>query len=177
MNSLKRISKIIIGLFMLVGSILLLIWPKEGYLFVVFFIDVTFLLYGIRLFVYYFTMARYMVGGIMTLYKSIILIDFGLFIFTLEDTPYKLVMLYLVGIMAFNGVVTILGAMDSKHLESPTWRRKLIHGVIRLAFAACCLFVWDSPEMVTYIYSLSLLHSAVYNIASAFRKSAIIYIK
>lgn len=176
MSSVKRISKVVVSLLMLAAAVMLLIWPKDGYYVVVAIIDITFLLYGIRMLIYYFTMARYMVGGIMTLYKSIIVIDFGLFIFNLEDTPYKMVMLYLVGVMAFNGVVSILGGLDAKRLMAPSWRRRLVYGVTKLVLAACCLFLWDSPEMVTYIYCISLFQSAVYNIETAFKKSAIIHI-
>lgn len=177
MSGIRRLSKLIYAIFMLIGSVLLLVYPKEGYFFVVLIIDITLLIYGIRMLIYYFALARYMVGGIMTFYKSIIVLDFGMFMFNLDETPYKLVMLYLAVVMIFNAIITILGALDSKRLDVPGWSRRLAYGVVKMVLALGCLFLWNNMEVVTYVYSIALIHTALYNIATALKKSAMVYIK
>lgn len=176
MSSVKRIYHVIHGILALIGAGLLLAYPKDGAIFVMVFIDIALLIYGIRMLVYYFTLARFMVGGIMTLYKSIIVIDFGLFVFWLYDFPYRFIMLYLVAIMAFNGAREILSAFETRRLDNPAWKRKLAYGIVKLVLALSALFVHDSLPMVTILYSIGLIHDGLYSIATAFRKSAIIYI-
>lgn len=176
MGSMRRMSRFLYGIFMLACAVLLFAFPKDGALYVVAIIDIVLLLYGLRMLVYYFTLARFMVGGIMTLYKSIIVIDFGLFVFYLDEIPYRIVMLYLIGLMAFNAIRSILSAFEMKRLGNVIWKRRFAYGVIKLAFAFGSFFVHDSMEVVTIMYSLGLIHAAVFNIESAFKKSAIIYI-
>lgn len=176
MGSMRRLSRLLYGIFMLASAILLIAFPKDGALFVVAIIDIVLLIYGLRMLIYYFALSRFMVGGIMTLYKSIIVIDFGLFLFYLDEIPYKIVMLYLIGLMAFNAVRSILSAHEMKRLGNTAWKRRFIYGVIKLAFALGSFFAHDSMEVVTIMYSLGLIHAAVFNIESAFKKSAIIYI-
>lgn len=176
MSSIRRIRDVAAGLLMLLCSAILLIFPEDGYMVVVLILDLTFLLYGIRMLIYYFTMTRYMVGGIMTLYKSIVAIDFGLFIFNLDDLPKQFTMFYLMGIMLFNGVVVILSALDAKRLESPAWKSKFVYGMIRVVLALSCVFFRNSAQMVTFIYCIGLIHAAFYRIAKAFQKTAIIHI-
>lgn len=177
MSSVRRIKNLIFGILMLIGSYVILRNPEEGYYFVVLVLDITFLAYGINMLVYYLTMARFMTGGIMTLYKSIIAIDFGLFIFNLDETPKRLVMVYLIGVMAFNSVVTILNALDAKKLEVSSWKSKLVYGIVKLILAITCLIFWNFGQMVIWVYCVGLIHSAVYNIVAAFRKTAIIHIE
>lgn len=176
MSSLKRIYHVIYGILALISAGLLLLYPRDGAMFVMVFIDVALLVYGIRMLVYYITLARFMVGGIMTLYKSIIVIDFGLFVFGLYEFPYRFIMLYLVAIMAFNGAREILSAMETRRLENPAWKRKIAYGAVTLVLALSALFVHDSMPIVTILYSIGLIHGGLYSIATAFRKSAIIYI-
>lgn len=177
MSSMKRLRSIVVSLLMIFGCMVLLISPKEGYVIVVFILDITFLVYGFRMLVYYFTMARYMVGGIMTLYKSIIAIDFGLFVINLKETPIRLIMLYLMGLMLFHGITAILAAVDAKKLEYALWKRKFIYGLVMLVLTGSCIFLWDSAQAVTVIYCLGLIHAAIYNIVKAFQKTAIIHIE
>lgn len=177
MSSIRRAGKVISGLLMIIGSILFIMFPKDGAIYVVLCIDIALLLYGMRMIIYYITLARFMVGGIMTLYKSIIVIDFGLFVFYLYEIPYRLVMFYLAGVMAFHGVTVILSAMESRRLEVPFWRGKLAYGVINILLVIVSVLMMDSMKTVAYIFSISLIHSAIYNIVSAFRKSAVIYIE
>lgn len=176
MSSIRRIVKILYGLLMLLGAAILLLYPEEGAVIVILILDMMLLIYGFRMLIYYFSMARFMVGGIMTLYKSIIVIDFGLFMFYLYQIPYRLVMLYLVGVMALNGVTSLLGAVEMMRLENHSWKFRIVYGAINLILVVTSLFMLGSVRMVTFVFSLGLINAAFYQIASALKKSAIIYI-
>lgn len=177
MSNTKRILKVLKGLVTILFCILLVIQPDDGYLFVVFILDISLLLYGFRLLIYYFTMARYTVGGIETLYKSIIVLDLGLFVFSLDTTPQKFVMLYLIIGLAFSGAVDILDAVGAKKLEAGSWKYQFSYGLVKIVIAVVCLFFLDSMKIVTFVYCLGLVHSAISDIVSAFRKTAIAYIE
>ena len=161
MNSIRRIRSVLVSLIMLLASGLILVSPKDGYYIVVLILDITFLLYGIRMLIYYLTMARFMVGGIMTLYKSIIAIDFGLFIFSIDDVPIRFVMMYLVGLMIFNGAIVLLGAMDAKRIHASFWKNRMLYGMVMLLLGIASICLWDSEQMVSILYAISLIHSAV----------------
>ena len=104
-------------------------------------------------------------------------IDFGLFIFYLDDVPFKFVMIYLIGVMLFAGIIAMLGALENRRLDNPVWKRKMLYGLIKIMLSVGCLFYINSTAVISYVYVISLLHSAIYNIYIAFKKSAIIYIR
>lgn len=176
MTAAKRIFGILSGLVMLLFSIVMMLFPEEAYVFVILFLDIALLLYGLRMLVYYFTMARFMVGGIATFYKSIIAIDFGLFVFGLEQIPQKFAMLYLIALLAFSAVVDILRGVDAKRLCAP-WKRTVGFAVVKLGLAIACLFFLNSVQVVTYLYCFGLIYSAVQKFVNAFRKTAIVYVQ
>lgn len=175
MTAGKRVLNVISGVVMLLCSVGMMLYPDDGYVFVVLFVDISLLLYGLRMLVYYFTMARFMVGGIATFYKSIIAIDFGMFVFSIDSIPQKYAMLYLIFCMAFSGVVDILRAMESRRISAP-WRLHISYGMLKFVTAVICLFFLSSVKVLTYIYCIGLVHSAVLAFINAFRKSAIVYI-
>ena len=177
MSGAKRIWKIFKGLLTVLCAVLIAMQPADGYLIVVFILDITLLIYGLRLLIYYLVMARFMVGGITTLYKSIIVIDLGLFILGLHSTPQKYVMLYLIGCLAFNGVVDIIDAVGAKKLRAGSWKYQFSYGLGKVLIAVVCLFYLDSTTLVTYMYCAGLIHSALSDIISACRKTAIVYIE
>ena len=176
MSSIRRGFTFIKALLMLVCAGVLLAFPKDGAAIVIFILDLSLLIYGLRMLIYYLTMARYMVGGIMTLYKSIIVIDFGLFIFYMDRIPYRFMMVYLVAVMLFHSVTTLLGAFEMRRLENHSWKMRLAYGVTNMILAVSALFMIGRTEMVTVIYCIGLITGALYNIRLAFRKSAIIFI-
>lgn len=162
---------------MLIASGILIVFPEDGHYAVVFFLDISLLIYGIRLLIYYFTMARFMIGGIMTLYKSIIVIDLGLFVFNMTDIPQRLTMIYLIAVMAFDGIIDILNGIESKKLDAGQWKNQFTYGLIKLIIAIISVFFLNSVQMMTYIYCIGLIHSAFSNIYGAFRRTAIVYIE
>lgn len=170
----KRVTRIVIGIIMLILAGILLVYPKYGYYFVIFILDIMLLIYGFKLLFYYFTMARFMVGGIVTLYKSIVMIDFGLFISGLPTAPKRLAMIYLIVCLAFSGITDIFHAMDAKHLLG-AWKYEIACGVIKVLIAAVCIGFLDSTNTLVYVYSVGLIHTAITYIVTAFRKTAIMY--
>lgn len=177
MSNTKRALKVLKGLLALLCSLILLVNPEEGYYLVVFILDASLLLYALRLIFYYFTMARYTVGGIITLYKSILVFDFGLFVFSLRTTPQKFVMIYLIIGIAFSGVIDILESLEAKKLQSGSWKYRCFYGTVKLLVAVVCVMCLDSAMLVTMVYAFGLAHSAVSEIIGAFRKTAIVYIE
>ena len=170
----KRITRLLRGIMMLIAAAVLLAYPEYGYAFVILILDIMLLIYGIRLLVYYFTMTRFMVGGISTLFKGIIVIDLGLFISELDDTTKKMAMVYLIVCLIFSGVTDVFHAIEAKHLLG-AWKYEIISGIIKVLIALSCLGFLDSSGILVLIYSIGLVHTALTYIVSAFRKTAIMY--
>ncbi|MCR5338530.1 MAG: hypothetical protein K6E75_08225, partial [Lachnospiraceae bacterium] len=114
MTKLQRAGQLIWGLCMIIISLILMIVPREGYYVVIGILSLVYTVKGINTIIYYFTMARFMVGGKNSLYMGIILLDFGVLTGTLNDVPHYYVLLYLIAIHAFSGVVEILRAFEAK---------------------------------------------------------------
>lgn len=175
MTASKRLLRILSGIVMLLCSAGMMLYPQVGYAFVILFLDLSLILYGLRMLVYYFTMARFMVGGIATFYKSIIAIDFGMFVFGLDQMPQKYAMLYLIFCLAFSGAVDILRSVEARRLSAP-WRLHAGYGLVKVGSAVICLFFLNSIKVVTFLYCVGLIHSAVFSFITAFRKTAIVYV-
>lgn len=177
MGSVRRIINVIVGILTILGGVAMILHPDVGYIFVVLFIVISLLLYGIQLLFYYFTMARYMVGGISVFYRAVIVFDIGLFTLNLSYLPKKYAFIYLIAGMAFSGVIDMLHAREGKGIGSDKWTYELSYGLIKIGLAITCLFFLDSVKMLTYIYCIGLFHSALTRIETAFRKTAIVYIE
>lgn len=178
MNSFQRVKKFLSGLGMLLGSIILLTEPEKGYYIVAFLLSLSMLLLGIRSLIYYITMARNMVGGKTILYRALVLIDLGFFTLTAITIPKIYLICHLLISHGFSGIVDMLKAVEDKKLQAPSWRMSFVYGLGNLltAVAAFNCILNDSVEMVMYIYCAGLAYSAIMQMASAFRKTAIIYI-
>lgn len=178
MNSFQRIKKFLSGLGLLLGSIILLMDPEDGYYIVAIILSISLLLSGIRSLIYYITMARNMVGGKSILYRSLIQMDLGLFTLTAVTIPKIYLICHLLISHAFAGLVDMLKAVEDKKLQAPSWRMSFVCGLGNLltAVAAFTCVLNQSTWMVMYIYCAGLAYSAVMQMISSFRKTAIIYI-
>ena len=178
MNSIQRIKKFLSGLVMLLGSLLLIVEPEEGYYIIAFLLSISLLLTGVRALVYYFTMARNMVGGKSILYRALILTDLGIFTLTTITIPKIYLICHLLISHAFSGLVDMLKAIEDKKLQSSSWRMSFLYGLGNLltAVAAFTCLLNNSTDLVMYIYCAGLAYSAIMQMASSFRKAAIIYI-
>lgn len=178
MNSIQRIKKFFSGFGMLLGSLILIIEPEDGYYIVAVLLSFSLLLSGIKSLIYYRTMARNMVGGKSILYRAIILTDLGLFTLTTITIPKLYLICHLLISHAFSGIVDMLKAVEDKKLQAPSWRMSFICGFGNLltAAAAFTCVLNKSTGLVMYIYCAGLAYSAIIQMASSFRKTAIIYI-
>ncbi|MCR4832974.1 MAG: hypothetical protein K5900_05315 [Butyrivibrio sp.] len=177
MTRLQRIRAFVTGGITLYLAALMMLAPDEGYPVVLIFISLGLMFYGIRSLIYYFTMARFMVGGRMILYRAIVMLDFGYLTATLSDIPRIYVLIYLIVIHAFSALVEILRAGEDKRYGARSWKLKLSHGIVNLIIALVCIVFIGKHNTAVYMYSLGLMYSAIVRIVSAFRKTTFIYIQ
>ena len=177
MGKFERVRNVLIGILTIVVSlVMLLLEPEISFLIAAIILSFSLLGMGIRLLIYYFAMARHMVGGKIQLYVGLIVLDFGIFTMTLTDVPHLYLILYLLGTHAFGGVIDILRALEAKRNGS-SWKLKTSQGAVNLIVAILCLFSLGSTKLLVVLYCLGLFYSAVIRIISAFRKTAIVYIQ
>lgn len=135
--------------------------------------------YGIRLLIYYFSMARHMVGGKSTLYQAIIVLDLGLFTGSMISMSDYIVTIYLLSIFAFSGVIDILRSLEAKK-NGASWRMKFITGCISVIMALALVVTGLVQRNTTYLvygYCFTLVYSGIMRIVASFRKTAMVYIQ
>lgn len=177
MSSGQRIKNIVIGILIILGSLILIAFPEDGMLIVAGILSISLFIYGIRMLIYYLTMARHMVGGRIMLYIAVIVLDFGMFTMMMTNIPKMYIALYLLAIYAFSGAIDILRALEAKKYQSSAWKLKLISGIINIVIAILCVVFIGSTNMIVYLYCAGLIYSAIVRIVTAFRKTAIVYIQ
>ncbi|MBR0379331.1 MAG: DUF308 domain-containing protein [Mogibacterium sp.] len=180
MTRTKRIINIIEALVMLALAIYLAMFPTSSLPLVLGIIALGMTVKGIRALMYYFSMAKHMVGGKTVLYRGIILLDIGILTSSLADAPDRSLVIYITAVCIFTGLVAVLRAREEKTGGSRRWIWKLIYGVVYILVAALVLyggFVWKLPEIAVDAYALGLILSAAGKIGSAFRRTAIVYIQ
>ena len=177
MTSIQRIKKFLSGLFMLLGSLVLVMEPENGYYIIIVLLSISLLMSGLKSLHYYFTMARNMVGGKSILYKALVKTDLGLFTITTITIPKIYLICYLLFSHAFSGVVDMMKAVEDKKIHAP-WRMSFLYGLgnLLIAVAAFTCVLNKSTALVVDIYSAGLAYSAVMQMAASFRKTAIVYI-
>ncbi len=177
MSAFQRVRSMIVAALMVACGIIMLTVINIGYEIVCLVLCITLLVSGIRHLIYFFRMARHMVGGRMILYKGVILLDLGVFTATIFDIPQIYVMLYLFAGNMVSGGISIFRALETKKLEAPHWRLTLVHGITNIAIAVLCIVFIMNTEMVVFIYALGLFYSAIMRIVSSFRKTAVVYVQ
>lgn len=169
MTKRQKIKNIMKALFNILLAVIMMLVPEMGYALVMLILAFGLLLYGLKKIIYFFTMARHMVGGKMVLYRGIILFDLGAFGIALSDIPKFYIMIYLMGSIIFTGIIDILRAFEKKKV-GVGFRLKFIQGFVCIAIGVLGLcFSYDS-NYVVYFYCLGLLYSAAVCIAETFRK-------
>ena len=176
MTVVQRFKTIFSGLVRILLAVLLLWSPEDGYETIVFVLALSLILSGVRSLVYYFSMARHMVGGRIQLFKGLILLDFGLVTASAASVPRLYVVLYLLIIHAFTGALSVMGALEARKMESGSWRLTIAAGIADILVAFGCLFSFRSVRLLIFIYAAGLIYAAVLQIASAVRKTAVVYI-
>ena len=177
MSKTRRIFMILAGLLQLLGALTIVLLPENGLLLILLILSLSFAFYGIMDIVRYFTMTRFMVGGRQILVRGVILLNFGIFSVSLSSAPGLFVSLYLIGLYAFDGVVDILRARESKKLQSGQWKLRMIGGVIKILLGIGCVIYMKSDMMLTVFFTVSLTYSALSRIVSAFRRTSVIFVQ
>jgi uncharacterized membrane protein HdeD (DUF308 family) len=164
---------------MLLGSWILIDDPESGFYIIAAFLSFSLTVYGIKSLIYYFTMARNMVGGKTIFYKALIMVDLGIFTITAINIPKIYLVCHLLITYGFSGLVDMLRAVEDKKLGAPSWKMSFLYGLGNLLVAVTALRCIrnQSSWMVVYIYSAGLAYSAVMQMISSFRKTAIVYIQ
>lgn len=176
MSELQRVRDVLIGLMTLLFAALMMIIPDEGCIIIATVLGIMLAVEGARRIVYYFTMARHMVDGKVLLYAGVLLLDLGMLTGGVTKAPQRIVMLYLVGAHLFSGVVYVLQSLEERRLDSSAWRWSMAHGLANVLVAVLCVAFIGSQRTMVYVYCAGLVYSACVRIATAFRRTAIIYI-
>ena len=180
MTNMQRIKKILLALLMFLCAGVMIYDPEIGFYIVAVIVSFGVLLYGVRKLIYYFTMARHMVGGNSTLYIGLIVTDLGIFILTTVDDPRLFVVLYLLGIHAFSGAMSVMRALEARRYGSPAWKWNFLYGVLNLLVAILAVIVGlflRSTADLSYLFAGCMIYSACAQLVLALRKTAIVYIQ
>ena len=174
--SIRRIFSFLVGVVMILTAFFIWDNPYIGQILVAFFILVGFLIKGIKALVYYFSLARYKIGGISVLYRGLLFINLSLFTLSLHSIPVEYAMIYIIVVTAASGAVDFLRALEVKRTSDKRWILKMIPGILQVVLSLACLFMMNSPDMLVSVYGLSLIFSGIGRIIKAFRRAAVLYV-
>ncbi len=181
MTAIKRISNVIVSLITIGLGIFMMYDTGAGYELAGDILALSLILYGLRYIIYYFTLARHMVGGFATFMLGVIVLDFGIYTSTLLNNSTAYIVLYLLAGHAFLGVVSILRGFEAKKVGSRGWRTKLLYGFMNIVFAVSAFVsgaVFKSIKLLVILYCIGLICSALARLFnSLFRKTAVVYIE
>ena len=179
MTKFRRIAIFASSILMIAIAVVLMVFPGSAYPYVTLILSFMLIIYGVRKIIYFFSMARHMVGGRLTLYFAIIILDLGLFTATLSMIPLPYVMIYLLGGYAFAGAIDMMRAAELKKYHNSSWKFILGKGVGNISIALLCLaliFV-NSTIPAVYVFAGGIIYSAVTRMIQATRKTAVVYIQ
>ena len=180
MTGSRRILNIFSGLLLLVFSALLFVSPEDAIPVVLLVIGLGITVRGLQTLIYYFTMARYMVGGKQVLYRTIIFLDFGLFTSALSNHPAIYIILFIAGIHLLSGLITALRANEARQEGSSKWMFTACYALFDVFLFVLVIYFGlfrKSISMAVYIYAVGLINTAFNRIRQAFRRTAIVYIQ
>ena len=177
MSKLRRVWNIISAIILMLSGIVLIVVPDAGMTIIAFGLSVFLIARGLKFIIYYFSMARLMVGGKSMLLIGVFLFDFGIFTLTVLNYPRLIVIIYLLGGHIFNGIVNIVKSIREKKEKAGSWKRDLAEGLVHVILASICIIYIGNIEVLVIIYSLGLFYSALTRISAALRRTAIVYIQ
>ena len=176
MSNLKRVWNVFTAIILFVLAAMFIIDPVGGYDIAVIFVTIGLIGRGISLLHYYFSMARFSVGGIAVFYQGLLILDAGIFALGLDAIPQVFTMLYLLICMLVKGIIDVLRANQDRVMESGRWQIRLIYGISLIILSFVGIFFIRSNRLLSYVYALSLIYSGISRLVSAFSKSSLVYI-
>ncbi len=177
MTKWRRIRTIAASVIVILYALLLMAVPKIGAPLMTLGLAIVLVVMGINALIYYFTMARYMVDGQMILCKGLLVLNAGLFILDLSDIPIQYIMIYLLAGHGFAGLAGVARSLEARRMEVSTWRAGFLMGAGNIIVSILCLVFINSPKFMVYVYGISLIGTALGNIAGAAKKTAMVYIQ
>ena len=177
MNNFQRFKKILAGCLMFLSGVVFFLYPDNAYIIVAIILAVALVIKGIQDIYFYFSYARYMVGGKMILFQGVILLDFAILAGSLTHLPQPMVLVYLIIAHLFSGVVEVLRALEAKNEVNGPWKLKFCHGIIDLLLGLICLVMIWHPTIPVIVFSIGLMYSGVMRVIEAFQKTTFILIK
>ena len=123
MRKITRIKNLIIGFIMIAFAVALFLEPTYGPPVILLLLGLGLVANGVRLLIFYLTMARYMVGGKKTFYQSILTLDMGVLLLAGFTGSEQLVLLYLLGVLAVSGGIDIIRALEFR-AEGARWKHR-----------------------------------------------------
>jgi len=176
MGKLKRIWNVISGIFVILFALTVMAIPEDAFLLIALIIAIVLLLKGLRYISYYLTMAQHMVGGKIILFSGIIMFDTGVFVGTIAERSAPIIVIYLTAGHLITGGINVVKAVRSRK-EGYPWKADMFQGVINLIIALISVIFMGSVEILVYVYCGGIIYLAGVRIASAFRKTAVVYIQ
>lgn len=177
MSKFKRIWNIISGIAIILWSVLMINDPGDAIILTSFFIGMIFVIKGLKDIIYYFTLARHMVGGKMILYYGIVMYDLGVFAVSVCTESNIFTIIYLIAVHLFAGGVSILRLFRNHKEGFSIHKLDIAQGTVNLLIALVCIFFMKHTDILVYAYCASIIYFALLRIISAFRKTAIVYIQ
>ena len=175
MRKITRIRNLILGLLTIAFAVVLFLEPESGPLVILLILGAGLVVSGIGTLIFYFTMARHMVGGKKMFYRGILLLDLGAFLLAGYSGSARLIRLYLLATFALSGAIDIVMARSARKQGAP-WVYRVIGGLLSIAILILAMVFKGNPHTVVYMFCAGLLYLGVTRIISVFRKTAIIYI-
>ena len=180
MTRFGRVMNAISALFMIAVAVLMFFLDAiHGLKLVMIVVQAGMTLRGLQAIVYYFSMARHMVGGKNVLFRGMIFLDLGVLAGTIFEHPAVYILIYISALHIFTGAVSALRANESRKIGS-SWRLKMAYGITNIALAlivVICGIAFGRLSIAVWVYSIGLIYSSVLNIISSFRKTEIVYIQ
>lgn len=177
MTRVKRWIYFISGLLLLGICVIIDAFPNIGYGLTLLLMVSSMMIRGLQNLFYYFTMAKYTVGGIVVLYKGILFLDASLFAFNLDDLPKEYVMLYLLAGMLANGLIDLLRVREVIQSGSRHWKYQLFTGAFKILISIVSVVFIHSGKILSIVYTIGLAHTAISRMVMAVRDTSIVYIK
>ena len=176
MNTLRKITSIVWALIVVFLAYCMIAVPEFGHVVIVFVIAFGLIVKGVKYLVFYFKIAKHMVGGKAIFYYGVLYLNLGFFTATLFDIPQIYIMIYLLGMYVFFGFISIMRAFEMKKMDSH-WKLKFCEGLGYVVVAVVGIVFIQSMLVASIIYCVGLFYSAVMGIISSFRQTSIVYIQ
>ena len=179
MTKWQRIKGVLVGIVMMFGGVLMALAGGEAALIIMLLLALSLTISGIRMLIYYFSMARHMVGGKNVLFRGMVFLDLGVFAGMIFAHPAVYILIYISLLHIFTGMVSALRANESRKIGS-SWRLKMAFGITNILLALIvmiCGIAFGRLRIAVWAYSIGLIYSSVLSIISSCKHTEIVYIQ